>query len=407
VTAGSQPRPRPKITVFSYSYPPGYLAGGPARSVHALVEALADDFSFAVVTSALDGPAATCVMPSVKPDQWSAHGQARMWYESSARPSARTIARLLRDSEPDVIYLNSLFDYRFTLLPLIIAHLTSRRAVISLAPRGELAVGALALKPAKKQLFLAVFRLLALHRKVVWHASTDREKKDIEREVGPGIKSYVAIDLRHELLPRQTNDPGAEPQAAGHTGRSLVFFSRITPKKNLKTAIQAISLIPGEVRLSIAGPIEDADYWDECAEAIGELSDPGRVSYLGEIPGTDAVTFLGSFDLLVLPTRGENFGHVILESLAAGTPVIVGNDTPWQQIETVGAGWLCDPSSPRHVAALVERFLALPSPDRAEIRRSARRLAREILDDPRHVDANRRAFHRLAALAAGRKHRGK
>src|ERR1700735_129435 len=121
-------RPRPKITVFSYSYPPGYLAGGPARSVHALVETLADDFSFAVVTSALDGPAATCVMPSVQPDQWSTHGHARVWFESSARPSARTVARLLRDSEPDVIYLNSLFDYRFTLLPLMIAHLTSRRA---------------------------------------------------------------------------------------------------------------------------------------------------------------------------------------------------------------------------------------------------------------------------------------
>ena len=34
-------------------------------------------------------------------------------------------------------------------------------------------------------------------------------------------------------------------------------------------------------------------------------------------------------DLFVFPTLGENFGHVIYESLMCGTPVLVSDNTPW------------------------------------------------------------------------------
>ena len=380
----------PKVTVFSYSYPPGYMGGGPTRSVHGLVEALAGDFCFSVVTSALDGPAATHPMASVTPDQWTTRGQARVWYESRPRMTARTVARLLRDSTPDIIYLNSLFDYRFALLPLAVSRLSARRAVVALAPRGELAAGALALKSAKKRAFLTLFRRLGLHRRVVWHASTSLEKADIEREFGPQVNCFTAIDLRRDLA-------DVPPSSREHRGDSLVFLSRISPKKNLAAAIEALAQLPGDVQLTVAGPIEDAAYWERCRAAIGELDDPGRVRYAGEVAGQDVAGFLADFDLLVLPTLGENFGHVVLEALAAGTPVIVGQGTPWQQVETAGAGWLCDPSRPASVAALIERFRALPPDGRARMRAAARDLARAMLSDPRPADDNRRAFRQLAA----------
>ena len=44
---------------------------------------------------------------------------------------------------------------------------------------------------------------------------------------------------------------------------------------------------------------------------------------------------------LALPTRSENFGIAVAESLAAGIPVVVSRNTPWGVIEEVGAGhWL-------------------------------------------------------------------
>ena len=110
---------RPSITIFTRSYPPAYLKGGPARSLFALVETLADDFAFSVITSALDDPAAG-PMGSVEPNQWSAFGNAKTWYELKGRLPARRTAALLRETKPQLVYLNSLFDYRFAILPLLI-----------------------------------------------------------------------------------------------------------------------------------------------------------------------------------------------------------------------------------------------------------------------------------------------
>jgi glycosyltransferase involved in cell wall biosynthesis len=46
-----------------------------------------------------------------------------------------------------------------------------------------------------------------------------------------------------------------------------------------------------------------------------------------------------SYDLFFLPTRGENYGHVILESFLAGTPALIADTTPWRNLEEAGIGW--------------------------------------------------------------------
>ena len=45
-----------------------------------------------------------------------------------------------------MVYLNSLFDYRFTILPLLVTRVIARKIPVVLAPRGELSASALALK---------------------------------------------------------------------------------------------------------------------------------------------------------------------------------------------------------------------------------------------------------------------
>jgi glycosyltransferase involved in cell wall biosynthesis len=390
-TATSQPR----ITIFTRSYPPAYLAGGgPAQSVFALVEALADEFKFSVITSALDDPAAG-PMDSVEPSRWSKLGHAMIWYELRHRMPARKVIALLRETKPQLVYVNSIFDYRFATLPLLVTRMISTRIPVVLAPRGELSAGALTLKRTKKWLFVAAFRMLGLHRAVSWHASTSQERTEIERAFGTGVKSHIAMDLRTGITggdesPDRDCLPHSDPN-----GCSLVFFSRIVPKKNLATVIKAIPLVQGNVRLSIAGPIEDARYWKKCLALLEDIGDTESVTYIGTIPPEDVTGFLGCFDLFVLPTLGENFGHVVLESLAAGTPVIVGRDTPWQQIETVGAGWLCDPASPQEVAGLIQRFLTLDEGARLRMRIAAHNVATEVLNDPDCINANRAMFQAL------------
>ena len=383
---------RPSITIFTRSYPPAYLTGGPARSLFALVETLTDDFGFSVITSALDDPAAG-PMGSVEPNQWSAFGNAKTWYELKGRLPARRTAALLRETKPRLVYLNSLFDYRFAILPLLISRVISKRLPVILAPRGELSAGALALSRRKKHFFIVLFRLLGLHKTVSWHASTSHEKADIERMFGVGVRIHVAIALRIGIS-GECADRDYLPPSDPHSC-SLVFFARIVPKKNVATAIRAMALVKGNRRLSVAGPIEDEKYWAQCLKLIDDLDDPEMIRYVGAIPPDDVVSFLGGFDLFVFPTHGENFGHTVLESLAAGTPVIVGHATPWRQIETAGAGWMCDPTSPEEVASLIQRFMALDAESRMRMRTAARGVATEVLNDPKGVDANRAMFRAL------------
>ena len=146
-------------------------------------------------------------MRSVKPSQWSIFGHATIWYERRYRISAWRTATLLRETKPQLVYLNSFFDYRFTILPLFITRITSRKTPVVLAPRGELSSGALALKWRKKRVFITAFRMLGLHKAVTWHASTSREKADIERVFGAGARSHVAIDLRTGPLSRRGTIP--------------------------------------------------------------------------------------------------------------------------------------------------------------------------------------------------------
>jgi glycosyltransferase involved in cell wall biosynthesis len=386
----------PRITVFTRSYPPAYLTGGPARSLHALVEALAAEFRFSVVTSAFDDSSAG-PMQSVEPSKWTGLGKATVWYESKRRMSVRTAATLLVETDPALVYLNSLFDYRFAVLPLIIARMKARRVPVILAPRGELSAGALALKRQKKRVFTAVFRLLGLHRAVTWHASTGQEKADIERVFGQSVRTHIAINLRAGALDREGERDKSRHMPDGPAGGCLVFFSRISPKKNVAAAIQAMSLVKGDAHLSIAGPIEDARYWNRCLDLINDMRDPGIIQYVGAIPADEAVDFLNNYDLFVFPTLGENFGHVVLESLIAGTPVIVGPDTPWQRIEGSGAGWVCDPTNHEAIADLIDKFLSLGAEARKAMRAAAHDFALEVLNDPSGVDANRSMLRTLTS----------
>jgi glycosyltransferase involved in cell wall biosynthesis len=43
---------------------------------------------------------------------------------------------------------------------------------------------------------------------------------------------------------------------------------------------------------------------------------------------------------MLLPTRNENFGYVILEALLAGCPVILSDQTPWRDLDAKQAGWV-------------------------------------------------------------------
>ena len=96
----------------------------------------------------------------------------------------------------------------------------------------------------------------------------------------------------------------------------MVFLSRIVPMKNLLYAIEILNdSYIGSVEFNIYGLIEDREYWDKCEKAIAKLPSNIRCEYCGSVKPDESTSVFAENDVFLFPSRGENFGHVIFESL--------------------------------------------------------------------------------------------
>jgi glycosyltransferase involved in cell wall biosynthesis len=110
--------------------------------------------------------------------------------------------------------------------------------------------------------------------------------------------------------------------------------------KNLVFAIEALARVRHPVELDIYGPVDDETHAAACRRAAASAADRLTVRWHGHVPHEEVRGIFSRHDLFLFPTRGENFGHVIFESLAAGTPVLVSDRTPWQDLDAAGVGWV-------------------------------------------------------------------
>jgi len=111
--------------------------------------------------------------------------------------------------------------------------------------------------------------------------------------------------------------------------------------KNLEFALQVLSKVPFPIEFNIYGPLgDDPEYWQRCTRLMESLPDKIEVNYHGPI-STNQVPFqFASHDVFFLPTRGENFGHAIFESLQSGCSVLLSDQTPWQDFQKKQVGWV-------------------------------------------------------------------
>src|SRR5207302_4948768 len=88
-------------------------------------------------------------------------------------------------------------------------------------------------------------------------------------------------------------------------------------------------------------------YVDKLHKIATELGISNRVDFAGPVEGSrKSEAFFGA-DVCVVPSHSENFGLVVAESLAHGTPVIASTGTPWRELNPKRAGhWIPnDPDS--------------------------------------------------------------
>ena len=195
---------RPRVLVVIGHYVPSYRAGGPVRSIAAWVAHLGNDLDISIVCLDRDLGENT-PYPEVPSGTWVQHDRCRVLYLPPRAFNLYRARRLLQETVPDTVYLNSLFSVPFAVDFLLAARLVHPRPKIVLAPRGQLDPSALGLKRLKKQVFLRVCRPLRIFRDVHWQASSDVEADEIRRNFGPDAAVTVARNLHvPSEVPRPT-----------------------------------------------------------------------------------------------------------------------------------------------------------------------------------------------------------
>ena len=323
---------RPRLVALVEYYLPGFRAGGPMRSISALVEQLGDEIDFYVITRDRDEGSGD-PYPDCRHGEWKSLGKAKVRYLAPGELTPGRLAAAVGEVQPHAVYLNSFFA------PMSLRLLLARRfgalkgVPIVLAPRGELSPGALRLKTLKKRSFLRLSTWAGLYADVVFHASTDRE----HGEISGAIRLTEAPRIARNPIAFDRATMGSRPKASG--AARFVFLSRITRKKNLLVAIELLRSVEGLVELEIYGPVIDAAYWRECLALVGKMPPNVIVMYRGPIAHDRVPAALGANHFFLLPTASENFGHAIVEALLAGCPLVISDQTPWLGLSQRGVGW--------------------------------------------------------------------
>lgn len=343
-----------RILILADYYLPGYKGGGPVRTLSTVVHQLGDEFDFKVVTLDRD-LGDTEPYPELTAGSLQRLDKLEVLYISPRSITLRSLRSVFRNTKYDVLYLNSFFSPNFTIKPLLLRRLRLiPQKPVLVAPRGEFSAGALKLKQLKKLAYLMLAKATGLYNGVVWQASSRYEEKAIRRWFGARVPIKIAPDLAAPLCEQE---PRRREKVAGRL--KAAFLSRVSRMKNLDGALEMLGGVRGEVRLDIYGPIEDRKYWEKCQRLIDKLPQNVHVKYGGEVAPDEVINVLSKYDLFFLPTLGENFGHVVLEALLAGCPVLISDQTPWRNLQDRGVGWDLPLNRPGEFQSVLQRFVEM------------------------------------------------
>jgi glycosyltransferase involved in cell wall biosynthesis len=149
--------------------------------------------------------------------------------------------------------------------------------------------------------------------------------------------------------------------------------------------------VKAALQLTIYGPVSDLEYWAECQELIRSLPGHIAVHYAGEVTPDKVAFAFAQHDVFVFPTRGENFGHVILESLCAGTALILSDQTPWHA-DAKGAVEVLSLDDPDAWVAAIDRWSHFTHEQLAARRTAALNYVRDHLSTNNNLELNRELF---------------
>ena len=265
-----------------------------------------------------------------------------------------------------------------------------------LSIHGMLDDWSMAQKSLKKRVFLAVAGNGLLRGAAAVHctaeAELDQAARWFDRAKGVVLPYLFDVAPFERLAVRDV--------ATGSQRPRLLFLSRVHPKKGVERLLGAAGVLRRrgiDCDVIVAGPGE-IDYLTRLSELAASEGVRERVQFAGMVRGAEKLAAYQSADLFVLPTSQENFGLVLLEALASGTPVVTTKGVDiWKELEEAGAS-IVD-ASPERLADAIAALLR----DRGALKALGRRGRAWVFEryEPRKLASAYEAFYRGVAVKRG------
>ncbi len=278
------------------------------------------------------------------------------------------IRKILDSIDFDIVNLNSFFSY---LTHYIAEYAASKNKQIIISPHGEFFSAPLSIKSFKKSLF---FKLKSVKDKIssanYFHFTSIEEENAFKNF----IKNFNIDKPDNEMfiLPNIVDDSifkTPQKRISDYNFRYILFLGRISRIKNIEMLIKAFSDIKKDnLKLVIAGWTgEDSPYSNELKQLVKDFSLDSDVVFTEKrVVDDEKRALYQNAEATILCSHSENFGMVVLESLAQKTPVIAVKTTPWEGLESHKCGFWIEKDE-ISLKLAIEKVLSLTDAEKVEL----------------------------------------
>mgnify|MGYP003311959785 CR=1 FL=1 len=268
---------------------------------------------------------------------------------------------VLEEVKPDIVHINCCWMPQCALV-----QYWTRQVQVFLTPHGMLEPWIIRRNYwTKKVPAILLYQKWAVKNADVVVATAEEEKRHIEE---------LGWNMNIEMLPNGINVSAIDMKTKWKHPKNLLFMSRLHPKKGLEMLLEALKDVDG-LSLKIAGG-GDAAYVRSLKDLATSLGLNDRVSFLGAVFGEEKWQKIRESDIVVLPSYSENFGLIVAEALASGTPVLTTTGTPWESIKERQCGWQVEPN----VLCINDALISALSLSEEEMKDMGKR-ARTLIED--------------------------
>lgn len=335
-----------KILHVSPSYYPAFKYGGPIQSVHilnkeivkngTLVDVLTTNSGLDINQKKLKTNGNWHNIDGVRIKYFNYYG-----YEHFNFSISLVIELFKIIVNYDLIHITAVWNFP-VLIAGIISLFKNRPFIIS--PRGALYKESVNFR--KRRIKKIYYKLLIkglLNKSNAIHFTSDFDRDRFFEFTKIQHKNFIVPNgIELEKLSNQIILSGNSQKYKLYKNRKyMLYLGRINTIKGLDILIKAFAKMSSEfkdINLILAGP-DNEHYSQNLMNIILAMNLENRIYFTGLLGYEEKIDFLKNALIFILPSYSENFGNVVIESMACETPVIISDNVGiYKEVEKANAG---------------------------------------------------------------------